>query len=258
MRYYVTADPHGFYTLMRGALEDAGYFSDPEPHKLIICGDAMDRGDEPVEMQNFLVGELEAGRLIMIRGNHEDLLGELADGWFVERDNVMWGISHHNHNGTDDTAYKLTGFTPAQAFAATDAFPAAIRNTAFMSKIVPASLDYFETEHYIFVHGWIPTSADSYHRVYKPGWREASTEDWSAARWVNGMQLAVEFGIVEPGKTIVCGHWHTSYGHYKYEASHTPEFSDGADFSPFYSDGIIALDACTAASGRVNCIILED
>ena len=30
------------------------------------------------------------------------------------------------------------------------------------------------------------------------------------------------------------------------------------DFSPFYSEGIIAIDACTAVSGRVNCIVIED
>lgn len=38
----------------------------------------------------------------------------------------------------------------------------------------------------------------------------------------------------------------------------TSEIGEKADFSPFYSDGIIALDACTALSGIVNCIVLED
>lgn len=36
MRYYITADP------LKKALEEKGYFSDPEPHKLIICGDLFD------------------------------------------------------------------------------------------------------------------------------------------------------------------------------------------------------------------------
>lgn len=31
-----------------------------------------------------------------------------------------------------------------------------------------------------------------------------------------------------------------------------------ADFSSYYGKGVIALDACTAYSGQVNCIILED
>ncbi len=46
MRYYVVADPHGFFTEMKTALEEKGFFSDAEPHKLIICGDLFDRGAE--------------------------------------------------------------------------------------------------------------------------------------------------------------------------------------------------------------------
>ena len=48
MRYYVTADVHGFYTKLHEALESAGYFDDPEPHRLIILGDIFDRGGEAV------------------------------------------------------------------------------------------------------------------------------------------------------------------------------------------------------------------
>lgn len=56
---------------------------------------------------------------------------------------------------------------------------------------------------------------------------------------------------------IVCGHWHTSYGHSKYERKGT-EFGEDADFSPYYGPGIIAIDACTAFSGKVNCLVIED
>ena len=58
-------------------------------------------------------------------------------------------------------------------------------------------------------------------------------------------------------KTIVCGHWHTSYGHSKYEHKGT-EFGEDADFSPYYGPGIIAIDACTAFSGKSNCLVIED
>ena len=50
MKYYITADVHGFYTELHTALEEAGYFKDPEPHKLIILGDIFDRGPEAAEM----------------------------------------------------------------------------------------------------------------------------------------------------------------------------------------------------------------
>ena len=61
----------------------------------------------------------------------------------------------------------------------------------------------------------------------------------------------------DENKTIVCGHWHTSYGHSKYEHKGT-EFGEDADFSPYYAPGIIAIDACTAFSGMVNCLVIED
>ena len=58
-------------------------------------------------------------------------------------------------------------------------------------------------------------------------------------------------------KTILCGHWHASYGHFKFEHKGS-EFGPDADFSPFYGNRIIALDACTGLSRRVNVIVLED
>ena len=36
MRYYVVADPHGFYSELVSALRDKGFFDDVTPHKLII------------------------------------------------------------------------------------------------------------------------------------------------------------------------------------------------------------------------------
>ena len=116
-------------------------------------------------------------------------------------------------------------------------------------------LDYYETSRYIFVHGWIPCFAHpTYCRMNE--WRTASTEDWDRARWFNGMDAA-KAGVIEEGKTIVCGHWHCSYGHSNSEGKGS-EFGEDADFSPYYGNGIIALDACTGHSGKVNVIVLED
>ncbi len=55
MKYYITADVHGFYTEFHMALDGAGYFNDPEPYKLIVPGDIFDRGPETVEMQRFIL-----------------------------------------------------------------------------------------------------------------------------------------------------------------------------------------------------------
>ena len=70
MKYYVTADIHGFLTLFKNALHDAGYYDDPGEKKIIICGDIMDRGEEAVETQVYILQLMEQDAVILVRGNH--------------------------------------------------------------------------------------------------------------------------------------------------------------------------------------------
>lgn len=255
MRYYVVADVHGFYTELRQALEEQGYFADAEPHKLIICGDLFDRGSEAVQLQEFVLDLMRKDEIILIRGNHEDLVEELiehAPRYYADEWTAI--ISHHASNGTMWTLEQLTGIRLSKAIADTKAFVQSVKETPFIKYILPKMIDYYETQDYVFVHGWIPTTSDE---KYDASWRDANEHQWSAARWDNGIRLAVEKEIWEPGKTIVCGHWSTSFGHYRY-GNATSEYDDGADYSVFVREGIIALDACTVASRRVNCIVIED
>ena len=249
MKYYVTADVHGFYTELHRALDRAGYFADPEPHKLLILGDLFDRGQEAAEMQEFLLRLMERDAVILVRGNHEDLFEEL-----VTVDEGL-PVRHHVSNGTYGTALQLTGYDEARALAHNLAFAAAARETPLYRRIIPATVDFYETGRYLFVHGWIPGRREAGGRFrYRADWREAAPEDWREARWTNGMNAA-PFCLEK--KTILCGHWHCSYGHAVYEHRGT-EFGTDADFSPYYGPGIVALDACTAHSGRVNLLILRD
>lgn len=261
MKYYVTADVHGFYTPLREALEGAGFFADSGPHKLIVCGDLLDRGREIEETVSFISALLKNDGVILIRGNHEDLLAEFAGNlreWMTP--SVMY--SHHWHNGTVASALSLAGMAMGDALVYPGECAARIRGSAFFTEIIPAMSDYFETEHYVFTHGWIPCVAPDGEDggkgpfVYNERWRESGREEWRKARWLNGM-LAASQGAVVPGKTVVCGHWHCSYGHSVLEGK-GPEFGPGADYSPYYGEGIICLDACAALSGKLNCVVIED
>ncbi len=249
MKYYITADVHGFYTEFHKALDEAGYFNDPGPHKLIILGDLFDRGEEAVEMQRFLLSLLEQDAVILVRGNHEDLFEEL-----VTVDEGL-PVRHHRSNGTYGTALRLTGFDPALALVRNLDFAAAAQATPYYRQIIPATIDWYETARYVFVHGWIPglKEPDGSFR-YRADWREATPGEWRRARWYNGMDAAQ---TCAEEKTILCGHWNCSYGHAKYE-NRGSEFGPDADFSPYYGPGVIALDACTAHSGRINILTLED
>lgn len=250
MKYYVCSDIHGFYTLLKKTLRETGFENDASPHKLILVGDCFDRGEEAAEMQGFILNQMEQEQLILVRGNHEDLFEE-----FATVDNGL-PYEHHLFNGTFDTALQLTGFSAVKADEQPSALAAACRETPYFRKIIPAAVDWYETEHYIFTHGWIPCNRKfDGTPFYDSTWREADAEEWREARWQNGMYSA-RF-VTEPQKTIVCGHYHTSYGHSHIEKIGS-EFGADADFSPYYGKGIIAIDACTAFSGKINCVILED
>lgn len=262
MKYYVTADIHGYHTYFKEALEEVGFFEEKEPHKLILCGDLLDRGGEGTDAVDFMLDLAQKDQLIYILGNHEDLLvqcmEQVASGNVYE---IASGLSHHSLNGTWDTLLQIGGMEELEAYKNPTELLRRVMNSPFYQKLLPLGIDYYETPNYIFTHGWIPCISKGYRpRVrcsYDPNWRGADVNAWKRARWSNGIELACEKGILEPNKTVVCGHWHTSYGHSKLEQKGS-ERGEDADYSPFYANGIIALDACVAASKKVNCIVIED
>lgn len=254
MKYYVVADVHGFFSEMKNALEEKGYFDDGQPHKLIICGDLLDRGNEAQKIQDFVCG-LPEDEVILIRGNHEDLLDSMLGGWLRQ----SYYQEHHRHNGTTDSVLQLSKHSNEDL----DICPYEVYRdfvaTPFVKEIMPRMIDYYETKKHIFVHGWIPyTATGDGNRKYRfnPDWREADIGEWQKARWYNGMDAANR-GVIENGKTIVCGHWHCSYGHSRYE-NDGEEFGETANFNPYVAEGIVAIDACTAYSRKVNCLVVED
>lgn len=200
MRYYVVADPHGFFTELKTTLEEKEFFTDDQPHKLIICGDLFDRGAEARELQAFILDLMEQGEVILIRGNHEDLLLDFLYS-------LPWSrhISpHHISNGTVDTVCQLTGTTEELLFASRFSVGKEMLDGPLVQRIIPAMVDYYETEHNIFVHGWIPClryQLSPYKAEYNPvpDWRNADEKMWSQARWTNGMEAA-HSGVIECGK----------------------------------------------------------
>ena len=257
MRYYVTADVHGYFRELKTALQENGFFEDKEPHKLIICGDLYDRGSEALPLQEFILELLAKDEVILIRGNHEDLTLRLLNEWH----RGSYRQDHHHWNGTMDTVCQLTNSTLHDVYHDSDQVCRKLMKNDYIQKIIPATVDYYETRHYIFTHGWIPCTPE----VSEDGstilfavddWRHAGDILWNRARWINGMEAAHN-GAIEKGKTIVCGHWDCSFGHCHYKGD-GGEFDNSPNFNPYYDEGIIALDACTPTSGKVNCIVIED
>lgn len=256
MRYYVVSDLHSFYTETIRALKDAGYFEEKKEHKLIICGDFFDRGKEAIKMQDFILDLIEKNEVILIRGNHEDLAMTLLREW----DCGAYSQYHHDQNGTIDTVKQLTGYDTIDS-SNQQMVKYLFYDSPYIKKIIPKTQNYFETKKYIFVHGWIPCSqiyVNKYAFRYEKDvdYKDASYEDWSYARWYNGM-IAANDGVTIEGKTIVCGHYNCSFGHSRYEHKGS-EFGIDSINTPYYGKGIIAIDANTVLSHRVNCIVIDD
>lgn len=256
MKYYVVSDVHGFYDELIKSLEDKGFFTDTEARKLIVCGDLFDRGKKAKEMQAFIMDLLAKDEVILIKGNHEDLALDLLKDW----NRYSYMSSHHHTNGTLDTVFQLTETSMFDISLDPYYVKREFLKTAYIQDIIPKMLDYYETEHYIFVHGWIPSiklyGEGGKDYAYLEGWRDADDGMWNDARWINGMKASHD-AVIEKGKAIVCGHWHTSFGHAHYE-KRGQEFGEDADFTPYYAEGIIAIDACTAYTKMVNCLVIED
>ena len=264
MKYFVVSDVHGFLNELMEALNENGFDVNNPEHKLIVCGDLFDRGPQAVELFEFV--KSLGDKFIYVRGNHEDLLfdcyKELLSGFGCER--------HHVSNKTVDTITQFTGLNYYNLMVNTPD-----RNAAFKEKLEPLldfitdkTVDYFEIGDYIFVHGWIPEIPDTSSPywwygskdLYDQKWRDSNL--WDSARWLNGMK-EWKRGIREIGKTIVCGHYHCSYGwsHIRQQRKEFPDKNKKdwlKSFEPFVDDGIMAIDACVAYTGKVNCIVIEE
>lgn len=261
MKFFVVSDIHSFYEPFIKALENAGFDKDNEEHWLVSCGDAFDRGDESEKVLHFLMS-LE--RKILIKGNHDTLFHDLCKRKFP--------YSNDYPNGTAKTVFDLGEGIDGTPFDV--CCDVALNKTARYRELL---VNYFETQNYIFVHSWIPTQVEYKGKMkpwyqegkthfYNEDWRNASDAEWEGAMWGNPFYKWQD-GLNQTGKTIVFGHWHCSAGHSLLSTLRSSgndtecaisEFEDDAIWEPFIHDNIIGIDRCTAHTGEVNILVLED
>ena len=242
-KLFVISDIHSYLAPMKIALAEAGFNPEDENHWLIVCGDAFDRGNDSVEVLRYLMS-LE--RKVLIKGNHDILFRELCERNFA--------YSYDKSNGTLKTVHDL-GKHCGDSIA--DWCQGAWDRTAAYRDLL---VNYFETENYIFVHSWIPTTQiDPYQCDYRDDWRDANDSQWEDATWGNPFKLAQD-ELNQTGKTIVFGHWHCSYGHALTSGNIVSEFGKDAIWDIYHNKelGIVGIDRCTAHTGDCNVFVIED
>lgn len=289
-KYFISSDIHSFFDEWQLAITKKGFDIANKDHIIVICGDIFDRGNKPLEVYNFLKS-LPKERRILIRGNHEILLREMCERGYSENHDRHNGTNdtvfklagyesekEFTHGMYRERAKRNLEYG-TQAFENFRTLWHNKEKQVFKGKLITEILDwiysdewvnYWETNNYIFVHSWIPvqehydfaksmaygfpvkTSVDS----YREDWRNATQTEWDDAMWPCPWKRA-KAGFNKTGKTLVVGHWHTSDFYNNLTKQQKRDVYDCPIFkSKRYK--LIGLDACTAGSFKVNCLVLTE
>ena len=266
LKYFCVSDIHSFYEPLLSALVSKGFDMDNKDHKLIICGDAFDRGDDTIRVFELLKRLASEDRLVYVLGNHEDLLFDCIE------ELTVYGRAggHHYHNNTIKTLshfLKEDDFWMYSTYIPTDTIQHIVEDTKELREfIIENGVNYFELGNKIFVHSWLPL----YNYIEKgdivwKDWNKYQKESmsiWKDARWGNPF-LNWKLGLYPEGKCIVFGHWHCSYGHsyIDMKTKEWPQLNQKEKFleafQPWIKENAIGLDACCAYSGKINCLVFN-
>ena len=246
-KIFAVSDVHGCCDALKRALEEAGFIANDSGCLLIVIGDCFDRGEENREVFDFLNG---IGNKVIIRGNHEDMLEQILEKRHIGRG----GFS----NGMDTTVRSFFG---ERAIGEPDVFYQYAFKLDFrgrestvgeLKRFLAQTYDYFETENYIFAHGWLPIRIDGEGRCFVPeDFRRETPSVWKQAR-ITEWYRAYGADALPEDKTVVCGHRTSRF------ACLLGEVREPDDYSPFLAKGIAAIDTSTVQSGKVNVFTAEE
>lgn len=260
-KLFVTSDIHNNYKALRKGLDDAGYDENDENNLLIVIGDIFDRPPgESVAIYEYLKRLTDEGKAIVTRGNHEKFFIDFLQG----------SVSAFNylHNGTNETIADFWHRTaPFESWCALEGdcnptqesyikWAEICRNE--IKEEYPELLKwlkdrprYFETKNYIFTHGAIDSKTPDWHN---PHCYKYDLVDWDALDFNDGTFFGES--IVNTDKTIVIGHFGTN----ELRKMYGLPIEEGHEYDILTRDDgrVIALDATTVISNKINVLVVED
>jgi len=296
MKYFCVSDIHSFGNILIDTLDKVGFDKNNKEHCIIFLGDIFDRGDETIEVYKF-IQSIPKNQRILIRGNHELLYLELLKKQFPEKHDFSNGTIKTFCHIADIDPNKLDRYYWCIEAAASNLSQveqtAYIKNklcetwTQVKSAVSKSKItkflkskewkNYFELDKYILVHSFIPVKLKSefnfmynYYPTsqvpagcleYNPDWRTVKDYEWEDATWgcpFEQFRAGLFDEEANNEKILVVGHWHTSAFFKAFD-----ENVINIDECPIFRGDLlgkadlIAIDACTAATKRMNILVLE-
>lgn len=234
-KYFVVSDIHAHYFSLRIALEKNGYDENNKQHHLLVLGDLFDRGDETVEVYDYLYHLHQQKKATILLGNHDTFTLDFLRG---NLDRVTFDI---HFNGFRKTLEQFSGtkvdLDKLEELAMT--IKARFPNLESWLGSFPL---YLELEDYVFVHGGIDGNIKDWKTL-------TSRRDFVWNREINMPRI--------PGKTVVAGHHRVASirrktKDYDYLFLHEPEL-----FDILYEDGKILIDRYVEVSNEINVLVLD-
>lgn len=242
MLYFAVSDIHGCFYEMNKALDQAGFDKNNKNHKLIVIGDAFDRGPKNLELADYLVEMYNAGQLIYVLGNHDLFLMDYVAG------NVTDAIWNAQRNGMKYTVEQLSGIHKMESWYS---WLMSARKKVGQHPIFQILLEaplWFENDKFIYAHSGIPNFSE---------WREIMEMKDTGMR--TDLVFKEDYKETLGGKKLIVGHWHAfrllsdqrgyAVNHDLEENHRIFESEDGQK---------IGIDGCTNYSGIVNVHIYDE
>lgn len=240
MKYFLFADPHGNFTALKEALDNAGYDETNNNHTLVGLGDYFDRGYENGKMATFLLDQWKKGKAKYILGNHDEMLLNFLKG-------LDDGIFNAAHNGFGRTLEDLAKIETWQLI---HYDPELVINN--IKNNYPDLLELlYSMESIIEIDNFVLTHAGySNTNIY-------DTDKWEINNWARTDKFVQYFATSDDfriNKTYIFGHWHAFNLRRKFLHEDTSDTMSDI----FYHRNFVGLDACTTLTNKVNIYIIDD
>lgn len=235
MKYFVISDIHSHYDAMIEALEKNNYNEDDNHHHLLVLGDLFDRGDQAVEVLEYLYRLNKEKKATIIVGNHDLFLLDFLEG---DYSSAYFNIAH---NGFGRTIEALSGLN-VEKTELRKVSEVIIEKYPYLKSWIKSWPYYLELGKYVFVHGGI----------------DGNNKDWKTTQSKSDLVWSHENNQPDlPGKIVVVGHTRIPTVRYRTSDYYDLFKNHPEAFDILYLENKILIDRFVEVSNQINVLILE-